>query len=63
LSGALIVAVFGAVLFGEINNTDPWAAFRIMFGCASLGLFIGFGFFLLMPEKPLRTSAALVEHE
>jgi EmrB/QacA subfamily drug resistance transporter len=58
LSGALIVAVFGAILFAQGHTTNPWAAFRIMFACASIGLFIGLGFFMLMPEKPLRTEAA-----
>jgi EmrB/QacA subfamily drug resistance transporter len=58
LGGALIVAGFGAILFAQMSTAEPATAFRLLFAVASLALFGSFGFFLIMPENPLRTGPA-----
>ena len=63
LGGALIVAGFGAILFAQLATSDAASAFRLLFGVAALALFIAFGFFWMMPEKPLRTGAQTAEGE
>lgn len=75
IGGALIVAVFGAIVLGggaggsaEMSAGDALRGgaganvFRWVFAAALVGFTLAFGFLLAMAEKPLRGVAARADH-
>ena len=67
LSGAIIVAIFGAIALGggglavealEARHTVDPATFRVVFWLAVANLCVAFGIFWLMEERPLRDRSA-----
>ena len=73
IGGALLVAIFGAVIFGDAGSSmhndaprtlDPAAvatmvhAFRMVFGISCLSMLCALASFAAMEERPLRTRAS-----
>jgi MFS family permease len=56
LGGALLVAGFGAILYGQLLEGNAVSAFRPVFAVAAAAMALSFLFFWRMPEKTLRAK-------